>query len=66
MNKEKTILIIGNGPSVLNCKVGDIIDEHPNVARINNYKINGYEHNIGTKTDIWFNGANSKLKIPEK
>ena len=66
MNKEKTILIIGNGSSVLNHDFGNIIDEHPNVARINNYKINNYKHNIGSKTNIWFNGANSKLKMPEK
>jgi len=66
MNKKNTILIIGNGSSVLNHDIGQTIDSYPVVARINNYKINGYEKKIGSKTDIWFNGANSKLKTPKK
>ena len=64
--KNNSIIILGNGPSVLNCNFGELIDNQPLVARINNYQINGYEKKIGTKTDIWFNGANSKLKIPKK
>ena len=45
---------------------GKLIDKHPLVAIINNYQVDGYEKKIGSKTDIWFNGANSKLKIPNK
>ena len=58
------ILIIGNGSSVLSQKLGDKINEFPIIARINNYQINGYEDYIGSKTDIWINGANSKLTLP--
>ena len=64
--KNNSIIIIGNGPSVLDYNFGKLIDKHPLVARINNYQIDGYEKKIGSKTDVWFNGANSKLKIPNK
>ena len=64
MKPNNSIIIIGNGESVLRYKYGTIIDKYPTVLRINNYKLKGYENKIGTKTDIWFNGANSKLKKP--
>jgi len=63
MNKQDSILIIANGESILNNDYGEFIDKHPLVARINNYQIKGFEKQIGSKTDIWFNGANSKLKL---
>ena len=66
-----TILIIANGPSALTNHLGKQIDSFPEIARINNYKISGYEKFIGSKTTIWFNGANRKLtkrydSIPEQ
>jgi hypothetical protein len=57
-----TILIIANGPSTLKYEYGNEINLFKNVARINNYKTNGFEKYIGSKTTIWFNGANKKLK----
>tara|TARA_B100001013_G_C24478088_1_gene390122 strand:- start:162 stop:758 length:597 start_codon:yes stop_codon:yes gene_type:complete len=62
--KNNSILVIGNGESVLNYNYGTIINNYSTVLRINNYKLKGYENQVGTKTDIWFNGANSKLKKP--
>jgi hypothetical protein len=63
------ILIIGGGSSIKNFKLGTIIDNFPIVARINNYETSGYEELVGSKTNIWFNGANQGLKkrskIPE-
>ena len=60
---NNTLLIIGNGQSILSHKIGPSIDNYSTIARINNYKLNGYEHYLGNKTNIWINGANSKLKI---
>ena len=57
-----TILIIANGPSTLKYEYGNENNLFKNVARINNYKTNGFEKYIGSKTTIWFNGANKKLK----
>lgn len=62
--KKNKILIIGNGRSVLKYKLKKQIDSFPIVARINNYKIKNYSKYIGTKTDIWINGGNQNLKIP--
>ena len=59
---RNSILIIANGPSTLKRKFGDIIDKFENIARINNYEISGFENYIGSKTGIWFNGGNQKLK----
>ena len=66
MNKKNSILIIANGESALDENYGDIINDFSTIARINNYSIDGFEKYIGNKTDIWFNGANSKLKLRPK
>ena len=58
------ILIIANGPSLLQYKFGNQIDKFKNIARINNYKIDGFNEYIGKKTSIWFNGGNQNLSIP--
>ena len=68
---DDTILIIANGPSALKVECGDMIDRFAEIARINNYRLSGYNNFIGTKTTIWFNGANRRLKkrlakIPKK
>lgn len=63
MDKKDRILIIANGESILSNDYGQFIDNYPLVARINNYQTKGFENQIGSKTDIWFNGANSKLKL---
>ncbi len=60
--KRSKICIVGNGSSVLKTRKGFCIDQFETVGRINNYTTAGYEHHIGSKTSIWFNGANQKLK----
>ena len=59
--KNKNILIIGNGESVLKSKLGSDIDKFDTVGRINNYKTKGFEDYVGSKASIWFNGANQGL-----
>lgn len=49
------IIIVGNGSSVLDKQNGELIDSFENVLRFNKYAINGFEKNVGTKTNIWFN-----------
>ena len=58
---ENDIIIIGGGQSILNHKIGEFIDSFPTIGRINNYKTYGFEEFIGSKTNIWFNGANQGL-----
>ena len=63
MNNE-SILVIGNGESILKKRLQRKIDSFNTIVRINNYIIKDFELFVGTKTDIWFNGANSKLVSP--
>lgn len=60
--KGSSILIIGNGPSAAKHNLGNEIDKFDQVVRINNYITTDLEAQIGTKTDIWANGANQGLK----
>ena len=61
---DKSILVIGNGESILKKRLQKKIDSFNTIVRINNYIIKDFELFVGTKTDIWFNGANSKLVSP--
>lgn len=48
------VLLIGNGPAALSKEMGHAIDNFDgSVVRFNNYKTDGYEKHIGTRTDIW-------------
>ena len=60
------LLIIANGPSILQNKFGNHINKFKNIARINNYKIDGFNEYIGEKTSIWFNGGNQNIIIPNE
>lgn len=53
MNNNRLILI-GNGSSVIYKELGNDIDSFDIVIRFNNFKITGYEKNVGTKVDYWF------------
>ena len=48
------VLLIGNGPAALSKEIGQAIDNFDGlVVRFNNYKTEGYEKYVGTRTDIW-------------
>lgn len=49
------IIIVGNGTSVLDRKLGDKIDQYTDVVRFNGFDIKGFESHIGSKSTIWFN-----------
>jgi hypothetical protein len=50
----KKVFIIGNGPSATAVKRGALIDAADVVVRINDFKTEGYEEFVGSKTDILF------------
>jgi hypothetical protein len=60
--KDARICIIGNGASLIDTPLGNTIDTFDVVGRINNFSLPGYEKYAGSRTDIWFNGANQKLR----
>ena len=49
----KRIALVGNGPCEIGKNKGKEIDSHDIVIRFNNFKIEGYENDYGSKTDIW-------------
>jgi len=52
--KASKVLLVGNGPSVLDRKLGAEIDAFDGpVVRFNSYRIPGYDEYVGTRTDIW-------------
>ena len=66
MTKNKEILIIANGNSIINYNHSNYINNFSTVARINNFQVKKFEKNIGNKTDIWFHGGNQGVKAREK
>lgn len=51
--EDKPVLLIGNSPRVSD-DMGSLIDSGTfNVIRFNDFRTNGYEAKVGTKTDIW-------------
>ena len=60
--KGGSVLIVGNGPSASQSDLGQEIDRFDTVVRINNYVTKGLESKVGSRTDIWVNGANQGLK----
>jgi hypothetical protein len=48
------VILVGNGPSVLDQRLGPTVDDFDIVVRFNNYQIEGYEAHVGTRTDFWF------------
>ncbi len=59
--KHQSLLIMGNGPSAVNHDLGEQIDGFDQIIRINNYVTDGLEKQVGSRTDIWVNGANQGL-----
>lgn len=66
---SNSVAIIGNGASATRADLGEQINRFDLVVRINNYVTAGHERQLGSKTDIWVNGANQGLQkrkiIPE-
>ena len=51
--KNKNIIVIGNSPIEIGKNKGKLIDQFDIVIRFNNFVIDGYENDYGSKTDIW-------------
>lgn len=56
--EQGSTALIGNSPSLLNQEHGAEIDEFDTVIRLNDFVIEGYERDLGTKTDYWYSSAN--------
>jgi hypothetical protein len=47
-----SVILVGNGESLLGSKMGEKIDSYDTVVRFDGLNIEGYEEDVGTKTDI--------------
>ncbi len=52
-DSKSKVIIVGNSPTVLNYENGKWIDGFDVVIRVNRCATEGFEKNIGSKTDIW-------------
>ena len=52
-DSKSKVIIVGNSPTVLNYENGKWIDSFDVVIRVNRCATEGFEKNIGSKTDIW-------------
>lgn len=62
-------IVVGNGGSLLDREMGNLIDSYDTVVRINRCKTDGFEKHVGSKTDIWVvsvHGALGRFKWPNK
>ncbi len=50
---ESSVILVGNGPSILKQEQGQQIDSFDEVIRFNNYHIEGFERHTGAKTTLW-------------
>ena len=57
--KDKSIAIVGNGPSEMGKKQGENIDNHDIVIRFNNYQTSNFEEDYGKKVNVWSRGMGS-------
>lgn len=54
------VCIVGNGASLLGRGLGQAIDEHECVVRFNEFKIVGFEQDVGRRTSVWFYNRDSE------
>ncbi len=61
---DRRIIVIGNGSSVLDHEYGSIIDSGEyDVCRFNNFRTEGFEKHIGSRTDILCRRACDDVRI---
>lgn len=46
-------ILVGNGPSMKGSGLGSLIDGYDEVVRFNDYQIDGFESDVGSKATIW-------------
>ena len=54
MKDTRTVCIVGKSDSLLGKGLGDAIDAHDAVFRVNMPPIKGHEKDVGTKTSVCF------------
>lgn len=61
LDKSKSCIVVGNGPSLIFQKKGKIIDSFEEIFRFNKFAIKGYEQFVGSKTTVWCTHGKDQL-----
>jgi hypothetical protein len=61
-----SLILVGNGPSVMDHEFGGVVDSFDIVVRFNWYHIKGFEKQVGAKTNIWFTTVFDAVRMREK
>ena len=59
--EKNGIILVGNGPSLLDKPNGSLIDSYHKVVRFNLYNIKNHTAYTGEKTSTWFTVSNVKI-----
>lgn len=54
---NKSVALVGNGPSEVGTNNGKFIDDYDVVIRFNNFITDGFEEDYGKKVDVWVRGS---------
>lgn len=60
-----SVVVVGNGPSATSAEMGERIDGFDEVVRFNDYRIEGFEKQVGTKTTVWVRFNDQRLMRAE-
>ena len=47
------VILVGNGPSAAQSRLGDVIDAYDIVVRFNCWRTSGFEDRLGRRCDVW-------------
>lgn len=62
--RARNVVLVGNAPSILGAGLGDAIDAHDCVIRLNDFRTGGFEADVGTRTSVWYTRAH-RLARPD-
>ena len=65
---DEPVLLVGNGPSLIDGRLGAQIDSHAHVVRFNGWTVDGFERDAGTRTTLWWRTGGEKARtaqVPE-
>jgi len=55
---RRPTIIVGNSPQLLGGQLGAEIDRFGTVLRLNDFTIDGFEAQVGQRTDLWYSSGN--------
>jgi len=60
--REGSRVVVGNSPQILGSELGETIDRFERVIRLNDFRTDQHEIDVGSRTDLWFSSANRLAK----